>query len=171
MNKKEEEPPEISRYIESMSQIPIVLLVSLAIILMMYIQLLTSIQKGDRRVREETFRSNIISGNFLLPIAPVSIAKGEINSIIMTGYSSTVEQCDDTPFITASGERVREGIVANNCLPFGTIIETEEGEMLEVVDRMNKRYTCEYFDKWFPTTEEAIQHGVKEYKIKVYQTK
>ena len=86
----------------------------------------------------------------------------------MTGYSSTVEQCDDTPFITASGERVREGIVANNCLPFGTIIETEEGEMLEVVDRMNKRYTCEYFDKWFPTTEEAIQHGVKEYKIKVY---
>jgi len=109
----------------------------------------------------------LISDNFLLPISSVIYAKQEVNAII-TGYSSTVEQCDDTPFITASGDRVRDGIVANNCLPFGTMVETEEGEMLEVKDRMNRRYGCEYFDKWFSTTEEAKEHGVKEKKLTVY---
>ena len=37
-------------------------------------------------------------------------------------YSSTIGQTDASPFVTASGEHVHDGIVANNCLPFGTIV-------------------------------------------------
>src|SRR3989344_1044153 len=42
--------------------------------------------------------------------------------MVITAYSSTPDQTDDTPFITASGKQVADGIVANNLLPFGTKI-------------------------------------------------
>ena len=57
-------------------------------------------------------------------------------------YSSTVGQTDASPFVTASGERVRDGIVANNCLAFGTVVTFPElyGEKPFVVtDRMAPR--------------------------------
>jgi len=115
-------------------------------------------------IRQHEIDNVVISNNFLLPISSVVYAKEEIDAII-TGYSSTPDQTDSTPFITASGQKVREGIVANNCLPFGTIIETENGELLEVQDRMNKRYPCHYFDKWYSTKQEALEHGVRKEKI------
>ncbi|HNY97834.1 MAG TPA: hypothetical protein PKM84_01795, partial [Candidatus Pacearchaeota archaeon] len=34
--------------------------------------------------------------------------------VIVTAYSSTPDQCDDTPFVTAAGNQVRDGIVAAN---------------------------------------------------------
>jgi len=37
--------------------------------------------------------------------------------IIVTAYSSTVAQTDDSPYITASNTLVRDGIVASNLLP------------------------------------------------------
>jgi len=46
--------------------------------------------------------------------------------VVITAYSSTVDQTDDTPFITANGSFVRDGIVANNMLPFGTKIKIPE---------------------------------------------
>ena len=39
----------------------------------------------------------------------------------LTAYSSSVDETDDTPFITASGKHVRDGIVATNFLPFGEV--------------------------------------------------
>src|SRR4030042_3654518 len=39
---------------------------------------------------------------------------------LVTAYSSTPEETDDTPFITASGNYVRPGVIAANFLPFGT---------------------------------------------------
>src|SRR5258708_6536739 len=38
----------------------------------------------------------------------------------VTAYSSTPDQTDDTPFITASGYHVHDGVIAANFLPFGT---------------------------------------------------
>ena len=76
----------------------------------------------------------------------------------ITAYSSTPEETDDTPFITASGQRVRSGIIANNCLVFGEMIEMD-GEIYEVQDRMSKRYGCEYFDIWMENKELAINLG------------
>ncbi|MCX6737737.1 MAG: hypothetical protein NTX26_03350 [Candidatus Parcubacteria bacterium] len=46
--------------------------------------------------------------------------------IVVTAYSSTEAQTDDTPFITASNTLVRDGIIASNLLPFGTKVRFPE---------------------------------------------
>src|SRR3989344_4085984 len=69
----------------------------------------------------------IFQGNSLMPITNPNFAiagdriKGQIQ-VIATAYSSTIEQTDESPFVTASGSTVRNGIVANNGLKFGTKI-------------------------------------------------
>lgn len=89
---------------------------------------------------------------------------GIINSAHITAYNSVPEQTDDTPFITASGLFVYDGIVANNCLPFGTKVEIE-GRLYEVQDRMNSRYGCEYFDIWMEDVDNSKKWGVKHDRI------
>src|SRR6056297_1393369 len=62
----------------------------------------------------------------------------------LTAYSSSPDETDSTPFITASGERVREGIVATNFLPLNSTIQIPElfGDKIFVVkDRMHHRKT------------------------------
>jgi len=84
--------------------------------------------------------------------------------VIITAYSSTVEQTDSTPFITANGSYVRDGIVANNGLPFGTEIRIPElfgDKVFSVQDRMHQRKGGYHFDIWFPTYEQAKNFGVK----------
>lgn len=73
-------------------------------------------------------------------------------------YTASPDETDDTPTITASNQEVRPGIVANNCLPFGTKVSID-GEMLEVQDRMNRRYGCEHFDVFVETKSEAFTRG------------
>ena len=87
---------------------------------------------------------------------------------VITGYSSTPDQTDSTPFITASGQIVEDGIVANNCYPFGTIIEID-GKVYEVQDRLNLRYPCHYWDIWFSTRQKAKEVGKKVAEIIIYQ--
>jgi len=61
----------------------------------------------------------------------------------ITAYSSTVDQCDDDPFVTASGHTVEEGVIAANFLPFNTKVRIPAiyGDRVFVVkDRMNKKY-------------------------------
>ena len=83
------------------------------------------------------------------------------------GYSSEESQTDDTPNITASGQKTRYGIIANNCLEFGTKIKIDD-EIFEVQDRMNKRYGCEYFDIFFWSEDEAKQWGRRTIKIEIH---
>jgi hypothetical protein len=62
---------------------------------------------------------------------------------ILTAYNSEVGQTDDTPFITASGDRVGYGVIAANWLPFGTKVVIPElfgKDVFIVKDRMNKRF-------------------------------
>ena len=96
----------------------------------------------------------------------LSLSKTTIRKIkvVLTGYSSTVAQTDDTPFITANGTYVHDGIIANNGLPFGTQIRIPElyGEkVFSVEDRMHWRMGDYNFDIWFPTYEQAKDFGVK----------
>jgi 3D (Asp-Asp-Asp) domain-containing protein len=81
--------------------------------------------------------------------------------VTATGYSSTPDQTDSTPFITATGNLVRDGIIAANFLPFGTKIRIPElfkTKIFVIDDRMNPR-NSEHIDVWFPTREEAIMFG------------
>jgi hypothetical protein len=62
---------------------------------------------------------------------------------ILTAYNSEVGQTDDTPFITAYGDRVGYGVIAANWLPFGTKVVIPElfgKDVFIVKDRMNKRF-------------------------------
>ncbi|MCK9393391.1 MAG: hypothetical protein WCX30_04055 [Candidatus Paceibacterota bacterium] len=92
--------------------------------------------------------------------------------VIITAYSSEVEQTDNTPLVTANGTVVKDGIVANNMLPFGTKIKIPSlygSKIFTVTDRMNARKGNYKVDIWFPTTEEAIDFGVKETYIEISQ--
>ena len=86
----------------------------------------------------------------------------------LTAYNALPEQTDSTPFITASGERVREGIVANNGLPFGTIVEID-GKRYVVDDRMNRRYGANHFDIFKWDYSEARRFGRQYQRVVVYK--
>lgn len=89
--------------------------------------------------------------------------------VVATAYSSTPDQTDDTPFITASGTIVRDGIIATNFLPFGTKIKIPDiyGDKIFVVeDRMNRRY-WHRVDIWFPDRQSALEFGFKKVKIQI----
>jgi len=84
--------------------------------------------------------------------------------VIVTGYSSSIWETQGDPFITASGQKVRDGIVANNLLPFGTKIRLPElfgDKIFEVQDRMNSKKGYYHVDVWFPSREEALNFGWK----------
>lgn len=92
--------------------------------------------------------------------------------VVMTGYSSTPEETDSTPFITANGTTVRDGIVANNLFPFGTRIRIPElyGDKVFVVeDRMNRRKGYYHVDIWFSSKEEALNFGAQNTHIEVLE--
>lgn len=91
------------------------------------------------------------------------------HTVMATAYSSTPDQTDDTPFITASGTTVRDGIIATNFLPFGTLVKIPHlfGDKIFVVeDRMNRRYATR-IDIWFPERELAKIFGIRKVVIEV----
>ena len=92
--------------------------------------------------------------------------------VSITAYSSTPDQTDDTPFITARGTYVRDGIIAANFLPFGTKIKIPElfGDKIFIVeDRMNSRYWHK-IDIWFPERHDALEFGIKTAKIQIIES-
>jgi 3D (Asp-Asp-Asp) domain-containing protein len=89
--------------------------------------------------------------------------------VIVTAYSSTPDQTDSTPFTTASGTEVREGVVAANWLPIGAYVRLPEiyGERILVVeDRMHPK-NGHKLDVWMPTREAAKQFGVKRLLVEI----
>ena len=109
----------------------------------------------------------------ILAVYPVSAAQtpgmpkfSEIQAktarVWVTAYASVPEQTDDTPFVTAHNTRVRDGIVASNTFPFGTLIKIPKyfGDKVFVVDdRMNSRKK-NFVDVWMPTKAEAKKFGI-----------
>lgn len=76
-------------------------------------------------------------------VAPAGQTEKRFYSAKVSAYTSSVDQTDDTPFITASGSYVRDGIAAANFLPMGTKFRIPKlfGDKVFVVeDRMNSRY-------------------------------
>ncbi len=89
--------------------------------------------------------------------------------VMVTAYNSLPEQTDDTPFITASGTRTRDGVVAANFLPIGTVVRFPEvfGDKEFVVeDRMNARYYYN-MDIWMESYADARAFGAKFLKVEI----
>jgi len=87
--------------------------------------------------------------------------------VLATAYSSTADQCDSTPFITANGTRVHDGTLAANFLKFGTKVRFPSlyGDKIFIVeDRMRSNTKV---DLWFPTRQEAKNFGVKIVEMEV----
>ena len=92
--------------------------------------------------------------------------------VIITGYSSTEDQTDSEPFVTAAGTWVREGIVANNFFPLGTKIKIPElfGDKVFVIeDRMSWEKGNYYIDIWFPDYWQALNFGAKRTYIEILE--
>lgn len=155
-------------------------ILSLSVIILMFIGLLgiALLEPVGAKAEDNTKTDPVVSvvstqGNTLIgvsnPFEPMNI---KTVKVVVTAYSSTVWQTDDTPFITASGETVRDGIIANNMLPFGTLVRIPEvyGDKVFVVeDRMNTRKGNYHFDVWLPEYEQAKDFGAKRTYVEVIQ--
>ncbi|MBI5421345.1 MAG: 3D domain-containing protein [Parcubacteria group bacterium] len=89
--------------------------------------------------------------------------------VYITGYSSSPDETDDTPDITASGSHTRDGVIATNMLPFGTKVRIPSlfGKKLFVVeDRMHERFN-KRMDIWFPEKEDAKNFGIRYAEVEV----
>jgi 3D (Asp-Asp-Asp) domain-containing protein len=87
----------------------------------------------------------------------------------ITAYTSDPAECDSTPFTTANGSQVRDGVVAANFLPFGTRIRIPEyfgDKVFEVHDRMNTRYQ-QRVDIWMLKKVDARAWGLRNVTIEI----
>lgn len=122
---------------------------------------------------EQAKELSIIQGNSILPVSNPSLIKVKKINMVITAYSSTPEQTDEDPFITASGTIVEEGLVANNLLPFGTQIRIPElygDKIFVVLDRMNQKKGSYHLDIWFSEYDQAKNFGAKYTYIEVLES-
>jgi len=99
------------------------------------------------------------------------LVQKKINKVTVTAYSSTLDQTDGSPFITANGTYVYDGIVACNFLPFDTKVKFPEmyGDKIFIVeDRMAKKNSHK-MDIWMPSRSLALQFGVKSLAFEVME--
>jgi 3D (Asp-Asp-Asp) domain-containing protein len=89
--------------------------------------------------------------------------------IVVTSYNSEPGQTDSTPFITAFGTQVRDGIVATNYLPKGTKVRFPDlygSKVFVVEDRMNIRYH-KRMDIWSADKEFSRQFGARYLRMEI----
>ncbi len=91
-------------------------------------------------------------------------------TVIASAYTPRVEETDSTPDITASGRKIKEGMIAANFLPFGTKVKI--GDSIYVVeDRMNRRYTNAvpaHIDIAFFSLTKARKFGRQTIEIEIF---
>jgi len=99
--------------------------------------------------------------------AVATVIQGKTLDILVTGYSSTPDQCWGDPFTTASGARVHEGTMA--CPPeyvFGTKVEIE-GRGTYVCEDRGGKIKGNHFDMWFTSRGEALAWGKRTVEAKI----
>ena len=117
----------------------------------------------------------IINSNSILQAkSPSSYTTGGLTSrflVYVTAYSSSEDETDSTPFLTASGTRTRDGVIASNLFPFGTRVRIPElfGDRIFVVeDRMHSRFT-DRLDVWMPSKWAALQFGKRIAEVEIVE--
>ena len=106
-----------------------------------------------------------------LPLAGARASTKTVK-VVLTAYSSTPDQTDDTPFITANGAQVYDGLIAVNWLAFGTRVKFPElfgDKVFTVNDRMHPRFGRNRVDLWLNTPLEQVKEfGVKRVVMEIY---
>ncbi len=115
----------------------------------------------------------IINANSLLQAKSPNAKSEQASKFVMyvTAYSSSVDETDSTPHVTASGTRTRDGVVASNIFPFGTRVKIPElfGEKILVVeDRMHRRFT-DRMDVWMPSKWSALRFGKQRTAVEIVE--
>lgn len=88
----------------------------------------------------------------------------------VSAYTSRPQETDATPFVTASGTRVRDGVVASNAFPIGTRVRIPAlfGDKVFIVeDRMNARYGG-HVDVWMDDLAAAKAVGRRFVDVQVF---
>lgn len=97
----------------------------------------------------------------------------EFIPVTCTSYSSSTKECDNDPYITATGAKVKIGGVAvsrslEKLLPIGARFMME-GKVYEVNDRTNRRFKDYLVDIWQPTEDEAWDYGRQRKTIVIWK--
>ena len=119
---------------------------------------------------QEMLRTELLDADYTV------VSDGRLYArLVATGYSSTVRETDDTPFVTASNTRTRPGIVAlsrdllrryNPRAPFsfGDVVHISGLGDFIVEDSMHWRWRRR-IDIWFPAPHLAWRFGKREVTI------
>ncbi|MGC9610717.1 MAG: hypothetical protein ABSE68_00630 [Minisyncoccia bacterium] len=113
----------------------------------------------------------ILMGGPLAVAADKPVPGSNTISVWVTAYSSSLNETDDTPFITATNKKVRDGFMAANFLPFGTRVRIPElfGDKIFIIeDRMSRRKT-NFVDVWMPAKNDALEFGIHQAKIEIVE--
>lgn len=89
----------------------------------------------------------------------------------VTAYSSTPEETDDSPTVTATNKTVRDGFIAANFLPFGTKVKIPGffgDKIFTVEDRMHRRKD-DFMDVWMPSKLDAVKFGIHRAEVIVIE--
>ncbi len=144
------------------------------LVLFSYSELLLKTKKRVFLTNNSNLKLYTIQNNSILAISnPITPVRIRDIKMIITAYSSDINQTDNTPFITASGKSVKDGIVANNFLPFGTKIKIPKiygNKVFIVEDRMNKRKSYYHLDIWFPSYWQAKKFGAKRTIVEILES-
>jgi 3D (Asp-Asp-Asp) domain-containing protein len=95
--------------------------------------------------------------------------------VTVTGYSSSVQETDETPGLTATNTSVRQGVIALSQdmlreftpgapFSFHDTIEIPGLGRFQIEDTMHPRWVHRA-DVWFPTREDAMSWGVRSRRI------
>jgi len=122
---------------------------------------------GSSALRAPKSAACTIAFNELTPADPADARY--TTTRVVTAYSSTPDQTDDTPFITANGTVVHDGIIAANWLKFGTRVRIPDmfgDKVFIVADRMNPRFD-DRADIWMAERSDAVKFGIRRLAIEV----
>ncbi len=133
-------------------------------------QVISSIQGAEVRAQEVNPNKAFTKSSFVgdafgerAIIVKNSANAGKNFKVMVTAYQSDIGQTDNTPFNTANGTKVHDGVAAANFLPFGTKFKLPEiyGErVFTVEDRMNSRYNNQKIvDIWMTARKDAVIFG------------
>jgi 3D (Asp-Asp-Asp) domain-containing protein len=127
---------------------------------------------ADESVANDTGAAFVVPGYEVIGTLPVAGPMAHVyGAVSLTAYTSRVEECDATPFTTADGSHVRDGIIAANFLKFGTKVRIPAlfgDKVFEVHDRMNKRFPNRV-DVWMDDLTAARQFGVRHAVIEIVE--